>query len=156
MKKIKYLLLVLVMTFLITGCQSEETSKTMVCSRTINQDAISMNLKYTVTYKGKYVEKVESIEKITTDDTTVLDAYKQAVETTYQPYSKIDNYSYDVKVDGNTLISTVMADYTKIDYKKMLEVDTANQQIFTDDGKVKLETIESFYTKLGTNCTKDK
>lgn len=156
MKKIKYLLLVLVMTFLITGCQSEETSKTMVCSRTINQDAISMDLKYTVTYKGKYVEKVESIEKITTDDTTVLDAYKQAVETTYQPYSKIDNYSYDVKVDGNTLISTVMADYTKIDYKKMLEVDTANQQIFTDDGKVKLETIESFYTKLGTNCTKDK
>lgn len=156
MKKIKYLLLVLIMIFLITGCQSEETSKTMVCSRTINQDAISMDLKYTVTYKGKYVEKVESIEKITTDDTTVLDAYKQAVETTYQPYSKIDNYSYDVKVDGNTLISTVMADYTKIDYKKMLEVDTANQQIFTDDGKVKLETIESFYTKLGTNCTKDK
>ena len=120
----------------------------MVCSRTINQDAISMDLKYTVTYKGKYVEKVESIEKITTDDTTVLD--------TYQPYSKIDNYSYDVKVEGNTLISTVTADYTKIDYKKMLEVDTANQQIFTDDGKVKLETIESFYTKLGTNCTKDK
>lgn len=156
MKKIKYLLLVLVMTFLITGCQSEETSKTMVCSRTINQDAISMDLKYTVTYKGKYVEKVESIEKITTDDTTVLDSYKQAVETTYQPYSKIDNYSYDVKVEGNTLISTVTADYTKIDYKKMLEVDTANQQIFTDDGKVKLETIESFYTKLGTNCTKDK
>ena len=156
MKKIKYLLLVLLMIFLITGCQSEETSKTMVCSRTINQDAISMDLKYTVTYKGKYVEKVESIEKITTDDTTVLDTYKQAVETTYQPYSKIDNYSYDVKVEGNTLISTVMADYTKIDYKKMLEVDTANQQIFTDDGKVKLETIESFYTKLGTNCTKDK
>ena len=156
MKKIKYLLLVLLMIFLITGCQSEETSKTMVCSRTINQDAISMDLKYTVTYKGKYVEKVESIEKITTDDTTVLDTYKQAVETTYQPYSKIDNYSYDVKVDGNTLISTVMADYTKIDYKKMLEVDTANQQIFTDDGKVKLETIESFYTKLGTNCTQDK
>ena len=144
------------MIFLIIGCQSEETSKTMVCSRTINQDAISMDLKYTVTYKGKYVEKVESIEKITTDDTTVLDTYKQAVETTYQPYSKIDNYSYDVKVGGNTLISTVTADYTKIDYKKMLEVDTANQQIFTDDGKVKLETIESFYTKLGTNCTKDK
>lgn len=144
------------MIFLIIGCQSEETSKTMVCSRTINQDAISMDLKYTVTYKGKYVEKVESIEKITTDDTTVLDTYKQAVETTYQPYSKIDNYSYDVKVEGNTLISTVTADYKKIDYKKMLEVDTANQQIFTDDGKVKLETIESFYTKLGTNCTKDK
>lgn len=156
MKKIKYLLLVLLMIFLITGCQSEETSKTMVCSRTINQDAISMDLKYTVTYKGKYVEKVESIEKITTDDTTVLDTYKQAVETTYQPYSKIDNYSYDVKVERNTLISTVTADYTKIDYKKMLEVDTANQQIFTDDGKVKLETIESFYTKLGTNCTKNK
>lgn len=78
MKKIKYLLLVLLMIFLITGCQSEETSKTMVCSRTINQDAISMDLKYTVTYKGKYVEKVESIEKITTDDTTVLDTYKQS------------------------------------------------------------------------------
>lgn len=156
MKKIKYLLLVLVMLFLVTGCQQEEKSKTMVCSRTINQDAISMDLKYTVTYKGKYVEKVETIEKITTDDATVLDTYKQAVETTYQPYSKIDNYSYDVKVEGNTLTSTVSADYTKIDYKKMLEVDSANQQIFTDDGKVKLETIESFYAQLGTNCTKEK
>lgn len=156
MKKIKYLLLVLVMTFLITGCQSEETSKTMVCSRTINQDAISMDLKYTVTYKGKYVEKVESIEKITTDDASVLDTYKQTIETTYQPYSKIDNYSYDVKVEGNTLISTVTADYTKIDYKKILEIDSANQQIFTDDGKVKLETIEALYTQLGTTCTKDK
>lgn len=155
MKKVKYLVVLLLGILVITGCGKEEaTSSTMVCTRTISQDAVSMDLKYTVTYQGDYVEKVESVEKVTTDATDELEKYKTTIEDTYKPYTSIKYYDTDVKIEGNTLTSTVVIDYSKIDYNEFTKIDSANGQLFTEDGKVKLETMESLYTTIGATCTK--
>ena len=80
MKKLKYLVVLLLGIVVITGCESNDKEKTMVCTRTINQDSISMNLKYTVTYKGEYVQQIESVEKVKTSDPTTLTTFKDTIE----------------------------------------------------------------------------
>ncbi len=154
MKKLKYLVVLLLGILIVTGCQNKDETKTMTCTRTINQEQASMDLSYTVTYTGDYVEKVESIEKVTSTDTSALNSYKEEIEATYKPYANIKYYDTEVTVDGNTLTSKVTIDYSKIDYKEFTNIDSANSQIFTSDGKVKLETMESLYEQIGATCTK--
>lgn len=154
MKRLKYLVVLLLGVFIVTGCQNKEELKTMVCTRTINQEGVSMDLSYKVTYNGDYVEVLESTEKVTTKDTSALEEYKESIETTYKPYANIKYYDTDVTIDGDTLTSKVTIDYSKIDYKEFVNIDSANSQMFTDDGKVKLETIESLYSQIGATCTK--
>lgn len=155
MKKIKYLLVLLLGIVVITGCESNEKEKTMVCTRTVNQGTISMDLKYTVTYKGDYVQQIESIEKVKSSDPATLTTFKDTIEVTYKPYLDIKYYDFDIAVDEDTLISTVKIDYSKIDTKKLIEIDSANSQLFTDDGKAKLETIKATYKASGATCTEE-
>ena len=155
MKKLKYLVVLLLGIVVITGCESNDKEKTMVCTRTINQDSISMDLKYTVTYKGEYVQQIESVEKVKTSDPTTLTTFKDTIEATYKPYLDIKYYDFNVTVEDDTLTSTVKIDYSKIDTKKLVEIDSANSQLFTDDGKAKLETIKATYKASGDTCTEE-
>ena len=58
MKKVKYLVALLLGVLIVTGCQGKDQTKTTVCSRTINQEQASVDLSYTVTYTGKKKKKV--------------------------------------------------------------------------------------------------
>lgn len=151
MKKLKLLLVVLLM-LLVTGCAQEE-EKTMTCTRTLNQDNLKMELSYTVVYQGDYVKKVKSVEKVTSEDSSVLDTYKSKVEELYALYEKIDYYNTKVTIEGNTMTSTADIDYEKIDVNKLIEIDSAAAQLFTD-GKIEVDTMEGMYNQLGATCTK--
>ena len=139
-------------TVLLTGCGAEK-EKTMKCSRTINQAAIKMNLTYNVTYKGDYVSKIESNEKITTEDESTLELYKTQLENSTASFKDIEHYDHEVKIDGNTLTSTITIDYEKIDTDKLIEIDSSMKQLIKD-GKISVENIESLYSKLGVTCEK--
>lgn len=43
-------------------------------------------------------------------------------------------------------------DYTKVDYKKILEIEGDKGNIFTDDGKVELDTLVKLYESTGSEC----
>ncbi len=151
MKKLK-LLLVVLLGLMVTGCgQTEE--KTMTCTRTLKQGNVSMDLKYTVKYKGDYVTRVSSVEKVTSDDAAVLDTYKTATEELYKTYKDIKYYDTKVTIDGDTLTSTADINYEKIDMDKLVETDSAIGQLLTD-GKIKVETMEEMYNQLGATCKK--
>lgn len=71
----------------------------------------------------------------------------------YLPYENLEHYNYSVEIEGNTMISIVDIDYSKIDTDKMIEIDSANSQII-NDGKLKLSIIENMYESIGATCTK--
>ena len=149
----KFLTIVMIMgVFLFTGCKTEQ-EKIMKCSRTINQSEIKMDLAYNVTYKGDYVTKVESTEKIITDDQDTLELYKTQIENTTSIFKGIKYYDYDIKIDGNTLISTIKIDYEKIDTDELIAIDSSMKQLIKD-GKIAVEDIESLYNQLGITCEK--
>lgn len=151
MKKLLLTITVVGICFL-TGCGAEK-QKVMTCTRTTNQSNLKMDLSYTVIYKGKYVTTIKSEEKVTTDDTATLEAYKTQVEGIYSPYKDIKYYEYNVDIIDNTLISTTNIDYSKIDTAKMIEVDSSSSQLIKD-GKVSVDDVESLYTQLGITCNK--
>lgn len=145
----KELIVACLSLLLLTGCGSE---KTMKCTRTLNQSGLKFDLSYEVTYKGNVVSKVHSVEKITSE-TEDLELYKEQVEKTYAPYTDIEYYDTNVTIDGDVLTSTADIDYSKIDVDKMIEVDSANQNLFKD-GKVHLDDITSIYEAAGATCEK--
>lgn len=153
MKKLKYLFMLLIGVVIIaTGCEKSSTAKTVVCSRSINQGTVSLELKYTITYEEKYVQQINSVEKITSEDSSVIESYKDLLETTYASYKEIDHYKNNITISGNTLTSTTDIDYTKIDVAKLIEIDSANSQLFNDDNKVELSTLKELYESMGTTC----
>lgn len=147
----KYVFGVLASVFsivLLAGCGS---TKTMTCTRTGNQSGLKMDFTYKVTYKGKYIEKVVSTEKISNSNETLLNAYKEKVEEIYEPYKDVEHYKYNVTVKDNTLTSTAEIDYSKIDTKKMIEIDSANSKIIKN-GKIKLADMKAVYEASGATC----
>lgn len=148
MKKI--IALTLLSLILITGCGKE---KTMTCTRTMNQNSISFDLKYEVEYLKDYVTKIKSTEMVKSSDKNVLESYKETVEKIYEPYKDVEHYNYSVEITEDTLISKTDLDYTKIDVDKMIEIDSANSKIIKD-GKIKLEDIKNTYETMGLICSK--
>lgn len=137
---------------LLTGCGAKG-EKTMTCTRTINQSGIKMNLSYNVTYKGDYVTTVKSEEKITASSEEVLETYKEQLEKTTASFKDIEYYDHDIKIDGDTLTSTINIDYEKIDTDKLIEMDSSMKQLIKN-GKVSVDDIESVYNQLGITCEK--
>lgn len=149
-KKVIAALAIVGMLF-VTGCGNEE-SKTMTCTRNATvTTGVEMALNYKVTYKGNYVQLVESEEKITADDKDYLETYETTVKNMYSPYDGVEHYNYDVKVEGDTLTSTTKIDYEKIDTKKLIEIDSANGSLIKD-GKIKIDDIKSAYESVGATC----
>lgn len=110
-----------------------------------------MDLTYKVTYKGDYVQLVETEEKVIAENKTYLDTYKTTVENLYAPYKDVEHYEYNVSVDGDTLTSKTKINYEKIDTKKLIDIDSANGSLIKD-GKIKLTDIKSVYEGMGASC----
>lgn len=152
MKKVLSILVVFVGILVFTGCESN-AEKTMNCTRSATiTSGIKMDLDYKITYKGDYVTYIESVEKVISDDEDVLDAYKDQLETEYEPYADLDHYSSKVAIKGDTLTSTTKIDYAKIDTDKLIEIDSANSTLIEKDGKLKISTVQSLYESVGATC----
>lgn len=162
MKHKYFFVALLFILFMVVGCTSntekeqeisnKEKSKELICTRKATvSEGVSMDLYYKVTYKGKYVELIETQEKIISDDKSILEIYKNTIESTYSPYKDVEYYDYDVKINGNTLTSTTKINYLKIDTDKMIDIDSANATMIKN-GKVLVEDIKNLYSSIGAIC----
>jgi len=123
----------------------------MVCTKTGKQNNLEIDLRYEVEYQSDVVEKVKSQEKIKSSTPSVLESYKDSVTSTYAPYKDIEYYNTDLVIDGDTLTSTVIIDYSKIDTKKLIEIDSSIGQILKD-GKISISDMQSLYESIGATC----
>lgn len=146
----KTAILVLMALFFTTGCGS---TKTMVCTRTANQNGMEMDLRYEVEYSKSDVNVVKTTEKIKSSSPTLLETYKETIEAAYEPYKEIEHYNYNVTIEGDTLISTTEINYAEIDTDKLLKVDSANGQLIKD-GKINIDDIKAAYETVGATCEK--
>lgn len=159
MKK-KLLILGIIALVLITGCGQGGKDITvkeekMVCTRTGNMNNLEMDFNYEVYYEGNNVNKVQTTEKITSEDTSVLEQSKQQIENLYSNFDNIENYNYNVVIEGNTLTSTTDINYEKIDIDELLEIDSSISQLLNDDNKIDLEKITQVYEQTGATCEKE-
>ena len=109
-------------------------------------------IKYSIYYDGDYVTKTVSIEKVTSKNKDILKQYKEAYEKVFSNYKDIDYYENEVEQKGNTVSSVTVVDYKKVDVNKIIEIEGKEDNIFDEDGKVKKDTLVSFYKKYGVVC----
>ncbi len=167
MKK-KLIILGIASIALLTGCgqqnenkyttgveNTEPTEKQMVCTRTTNMNGVEMDLRYEVYYEGENVNRVQTTEKVKSDSQEVLNQFKDQVETLYSNFDDIENYNYNVTIEGNLLTSTTDINYTKINMDELLAVDSSIEQLLNDNDKIDLDTIIQVYEAAGATCEEE-
>lgn len=149
MKK-KFILLI-ALIFITTGCGE---IKTITCTdKVVNDDKAELEATYIIYYKGDYVTKLKATENITSDNQTLLEAYKESLNESYKKFNKLNYYSNSLSIEDNTLISSTVINYSKINYKKLKKLDQTSSKLIKN-GKIKLSDMKKNYTNNGATCTK--
>lgn len=151
MKKI--ILLGIVLLIFVTGCGTSKEEK-MICTRTATMNGMEMDFRYEVYYQGNDVNKVKTTEKVKSDSEVTLKNLENQAKILYSNFDKIENYNYNVTIDGNTLISTTNINYQKINIDELLKIDSSIKQLLNDNNKIDLEKITQVYEQTGATCNK--
>lgn len=150
-KKILFVLPILMLV--LTGCGKEETGQ-VVCTLKSN-DVVSgyqIESKYTINYKGDFVKSVETVETVTSESQKFLSAFESTIKDSYKKADEAyGGYTYDVKKDGNKVISTVTIDYSSMNLKKFIE-DQPILKSYTENNKLKTSGAKVIYENLGATC----
>lgn len=158
MKKNKLILLIIIIGFacLITGCNSnseKENQKSQIlnCSRKANVTNGEASLTYKIHYKGDNIEVLQSTEKIISKQVSVLDEYETAYKKIFKNYEGLEYYDNEITRDDNSVTSTTIINYEKIDTTKLLEIEGEEDNII-EGGKAKLSKWKTLAEKFGTTC----
>lgn len=159
MKKAFIILTVLASSLFLTACGTEEKKeekkpeiKEMVC--TLNKEideTTSLESTYKVKHQGDTVLSVNSTEKIKSSNKEVLEAYKTTVDTSYSIFDNIKDYNYETKIDGDTFVSAVKANYQTIDLDKLIDIDQT-VKLLMRDGHISLELLKTNYESIDAIC----
>lgn len=168
-KKSLLLIVLLCCFFFVTGCTEKENKTTdpvvnpdgtvnitdesvLKCTRKAEaMDGVTADLSYQVYYIGSYVTTVHSIEKVTSDDTTVLAEYETAYRKAFSVYDGLDHFKNTISKNGNSVMSETIIDYENIDTDKLLEIEGEEDNVIKN-GRVKLSDWQAFAKKLGVTC----
>lgn len=152
MRKTVKLSIIALASLALAGCGNQEI--VTECVRTgVIKEGVSVDFNYKVNSQNGNVLKVETVEKVISEDKDYLETFKKSVLKMYAPYKDVEHYNYEVTIEGNTLISKTDIDYSKINMDKLIEIDPNNSQIIKN-GKIKLDDITNLYNSAGATCSK--
>ena len=160
----KGLVIVLISLLFLAGCEENNVveidgekvnTKEMVhehCSRQGTLEGGEVSLNYDIYYTGEILNIVRSIEKVSSTDSSILDDYEQAYKDIHAHYKNIKNYETEVIRTDDSVTSTILINYDKIDIQALIDLEGEEDNVF--ENKVpKVELWKSFAKKLGTTCT---
>lgn len=132
----------------------DNSNETMFCtlSKTNFMSWTSLESTYKINYNGEYVNSVDTVEIVNSDDEQIIEYYKDAVEEIYKPYKNLKYYDYDIKATKDTLTSKVTINYEKIDMDKFVEINPEGAAFFVKDNKISLEKLVEYYEMIGATC----
>lgn len=139
---------------MVVGCDSTANYEMITCNKKANlsDSSTTADLEYKIYYDKDYVMKTISTEKITSNNEEVLKEYETSYKDVFKKYKDIKYYDNTVTRKENTVTSTTIINYAKVDSKKIIKIEGKDGNIFTDNGKVKLDTLLKLYKKYGSSC----
>ena len=141
------------MLFLLTGC-GEVEQQVKHCEMS-TKDVVSgyeLQSDYTIYYTGDYVDKVETVETVTSDSSEILDYMEEYLSTTYDSMNNAyGGYVYDVTKEDNKIVSKVEINYNKMDLEQFV-TDQPALKNYVKDGKMLLDGVVSIYESNGSTC----
>jgi len=172
MKKSSFLIILVILAFLISGCSSEkeatnkiksngetvDTSKMQVmhCTRSASASSgIEVKLNYDLYYTGEILNILRSEEKVISASEESLSLYEDAYKKIKSNYEGLEYYDQEVVRGDTTVTNTITINYDKIDIDRLLEIEGEEDNII-EDGKAKVDAWVTLAKKFGTKCEKTK
>ena len=140
------------MMLVLTACGS---SNEEVLTCTLKQDVGNYELEST--YKAYHVNgivnRVETIEVVSSDDSSILSAFETTLNASYKTMNNLyGGYKYSVTINGNKLTAKADIDYTELDLDKLIKADSSMKSIVNNDNKITLDGVRTLYEQLGAKC----
>ena len=176
MKKIIIsLVVVLLFSFVfVTGCESNKEEKTdttadssgkiedvddlnsksgtLLCTRNAVVDGGEGEFNYTIKYKNGILLNISSLEKVKSDDSSVLQEYEDAYKKIDDYYVGIDHYVAKVVRDDNSVTHTIDIDYERINIQELIDLEGEEDNIF-ENKKPMLKKYLELAKKTGVTCS---
>ena len=131
----------------------EEKIETRTCYTSVEVDFYQLNANYTIYSKNGIVEKVETVEIVTSDDDAILNTFETTLETQYKTMKKTyGGYDYKVVHNGNTVKSEVTIDYNKVDMKQLAKDNDTVKSYMNSDNRFTVNGIIALYESMNINC----
>lgn len=170
MKKTK-LLVLLICLLILTGCGKkmvtvspsnikstddlEKTEGSITCTRNANiKGNATPSFKYYLSYKDGNILVLHSVEKVTSDDQTLLDQYENSYKTINEKYKNLEYYDTNVYRVNNSVTRDAVINYEKIDTDKLAKIESSSNDIVVNK-KAKLNNWLDFVLKYGVTCDED-
>ena len=165
MKKISLIVILLIGVISITGCEKTKSTKVISngkvvdtstmkhkhCTRSGSVTGASTNLMYDLYYTGDILNIIKSYEEITSDDSSILDEYEEAYKGIHAHYQGIEYYDTSVERNNNSVVSTIVINYDKIDYDRLIALEGEENNIF-ENRQAKVDKWLELGKKVGVKC----
>lgn len=151
MKKLCFITILLLIVVLITGCDENKSKGHKYCTRSGSVENGDVSLNYNIYYTGDTLNKIESNEKVTSEDSSVLDTYENAYKGIHVNYKGLDHYNTSVIRTDDSVTSIIVIDYDKVDIDRLIELEGEDDNIF--ENKIpKVSKWLELGKKVGIKC----
>ena len=168
MKKNKFIVLLFIVLFLVSGCASKseknevevksngevvDTSKMQHkhCTREATAPGAEVKLNYDIYYTGEKLNILKSEEKVMSSKEETLDTYENAYKQIHSNYEGLEYYDAEVIRGDTTVTSTITINYDNIDIDKLIDIEGEEDNVFEN----KVANVDKWLElakKLGTKC----
>jgi len=173
MKKILYLIILIIPILLLTGCDSDTQEKSnkpviktiesngeeiktknmtqMYCTREASATGIEVNIHYDIFYTDDKLNIVHSVEQVISPDPSKLDTYEKAYKGIHEHYIGLEYYDTKVERNDTSVTSDITINYDKIDIDKLISIEGVEDNVF--ENKVpKYSKWIALAKKFGVKC----
>ena len=123
------------------------------CTRTGTLTGGSTDLSYEIYYTGKVLNRVESTEKVISDDDEILDQYEGAYRAIHAHYEGLEYYDTNVIRTDDSVTSIIIIDYDHIDIDELISIEGEEDNIF-EDKIPRISKWRALSRKVGMKCSK--
>ena len=156
MKKYVKILILVVVLLLVSACGKVSNQEFVKkCKLTTNDasNGYKLESEYKIYGKGDVVEKVETIETITSTNEEILEYFEEYLEETYEEYDKIyGGYTNEVENENGKVVSKTIIDYNIMDVEQYVEDNSGMKNYVNSNNKLLLKGIINIYESLGAVC----
>lgn len=165
MKKIGILVCLVLICFLVSGCETKKMEKVIIndkvidtatmehkhCSREATLDGGDAKLEYDIYYTGDVLNLLISKEKIISSSEEILNIYEEAYKSIHLNYKELEGYDTSIERGDTTVTSIIKIDYDNIDINKLIEIEGEGDNIF-ENSIPKVNKWLELAKKFGTTC----
>ncbi len=168
--KLIYIILILFVALLITGCNSKKNEssvkgidtnkyktdglKLINCKTdTDTSDGVDIDIKMKVYYdKDGYLSILKRNESVTSTNESVIKEYKDAYKKLYSAYENLEYYDNVIEEKEDNVTSITYINYSKINMDELLKIENIEDYLTITNGKIKISDWKEFAKKYGTTC----